>query len=283
MKSNKYITTLLFLCLLTGVLSAKNKNPNDPYFFIQVSDPQFGFFQNNKGYEVETNLYEKAIEEINRLKPDFVVITGDFVNNQKDRSQIAEFKRINAMIDSKIPVYYTPGNHDIGQSPTQQDVDSYISDYGYDKFSFKHKKSIFIGLNSSIIKSNIPILERLQFDWLKKELLKGRKATHKILFCHYPFFINESNEPDEYFNIDIETRNRYLALFKENNVEAVFAGHLHNNGYSKYGNMQMVTTNAVGKPLAKFPSGFRIVKVYPDRIESVYYGLEEIPKTITFK
>jgi hypothetical protein len=46
--------------------------------------------------------------------------------------------------------------------------------------------------------------------------------------------------------------------------------------------MEMVTTSAVGKPLAKAPSGIRIVKVYSDRIESVYYGLDEIPETITF-
>jgi len=55
-----------------------------------------------------------------------------------------------------------------------------------------------------------------------------------------------------------------------------------NNGFAKYGDMEMVTTSAVGKPLAKAPSGIRIVKVYSDRIESVYYGLDEIPETITF-
>lgn len=69
-----------------------------------------------------------------------------------------------------------------------------------------------------------------------------------VLFCHYPFFINAFDEPETYSNIAIETRNRYLHLFKENNVDAVFAGHLHNNGSAKYGNMEMVTTSAVGNP-----------------------------------
>ena len=55
-----------------------------------------------------------------------------------------------------------------------------------------------------------------------------------------------------------------------------------NNGFAKYGDMEMVTTSAVGKPLAKAPSGIRVVKVYPDRIESVYYSLDEIPETIKF-
>ena len=90
------------------------------------------------------------------------------------------------------------------------------------------------------------------------------------------------DEPETYFNIPVETRNRYLALFKENNVDAVFAGHLHDNSSAKYGNMQMIITSAVGKPLGKAPSGIRIVKVYPDRVESIYYGLDEIPVKITF-
>lgn len=280
LKISKLIIVLFFLFLITGTCNAQKKNSPSPFFFIQVTDPQFGFFEANIGFGKETELYEKAVNEINRLNPDFVVITGDLVNNKDDRSQIAEFKRITAQINSKIPVYFSPGNHDIGQSPTQKDIDSFISDYGHEKFSFKHKKSTFIGFNSVIIKANIPVLEQLQFYWLKKELSKAKRAKHIILFCHYPFFINAFDEPETYSNIAIETRNRYIPLFKENNVDAVFAGHLHNNGSAKYGNMEMVTTSAVGKPLAKAPSGIRIIKVYPDRIESVYYGLDEIPEII---
>lgn len=282
LKTRKLLIVLFFLCLITGTGSAQKKNSSSPFFFIQVTDPQFGFFGSNNGFGKETELYEKAVIAINRLNPDFVVITGDLVNNKNDKSQIAEFKRITAKINSKTPVYYSPGNHDIGLSPTQQDIDSFISDYGHDRFSFKHKKSIFIGLNSCIIKANTPVLEQLQYDWLKNELSKGKKTKHIILFCHYALFINTFDEPETYSNIPIETRTRYLALFKEKEVDAVFAGHLHNNGSAKYGEMDMITTSAVGKPLAKAPSGIRIIKVYPDRIESVYYGLDEIPETIKF-
>jgi serine/threonine-protein phosphatase CPPED1 len=273
---------LILLCAIAITGNSQKRNSSSPFFIIQVTDPQFGMYESNKGFSKETELYEDAVAAINRLKPDFVVITGDLVNNKDDRSQMAEFKRITAKINSKIPVYYTPGNHDIGSSPAQKDIDSFVSDFGHDRFSFKHKKSFFIGLNSSLIKSNTPLLEQEQYDWLKKELTKGKRAKHIILFCHYPFFINSFDETETYSNIAIETRNRYLALFKDNNVDAVFAGHLHNNGSAKYGKMDMITTSAVGKPLANTPSGIRIIKVYPDRIESVYYTLKEIPVTITF-
>jgi 3',5'-cyclic AMP phosphodiesterase CpdA len=276
------IISWIFICFISVTLSAQKKNSDNPYFFIQVTDPQFGFFEPNKGFEKETELYGRAVAAINRLNPDFVVITGDLVNNQDDRGQISEFKRITAKINSAIPVYYSPGNHDIGATPAREDINKFISDYGHDRFSFKHRKSIFIGLNSCIIKANTPGLEQNQFDWLKNELKKNKGAEHKIIFCHYPFFINGFDETDAYFNIPIESRKKYFSLFSERNVNAVFAGHLHKNNSSIYGNILMITTSAVGKPLGNDPSGIRIVKVYRDKIESIYYALDEIPESIVF-
>jgi len=76
MKSNRIILALLLLVFSSGILTAQKKHAK-PYFFIQITDPQFGMFESNKGFQKETELYEKAVKEINGLKPDFVVITGD--------------------------------------------------------------------------------------------------------------------------------------------------------------------------------------------------------------
>jgi serine/threonine-protein phosphatase CPPED1 len=280
MKQNKVIFSAILLVIFSLYGNGQGINSKD-FFFIQITDPQIGMSDSNAGFEKETELYEKAVVHINRLEPDFVIITGDLVNKQDDKSQIAEFKRITSKIKTSIPVYVSPGNHDIGQTPTEQTINEFIRNYGYDRFSFKHKKSLFIGLNSCIIKSSTPLLEESQNDWLQKELRK--KARHKLIFVHYPFFITSPDEPDQYFNIPLETRKKYLDLFKENNVDVIFAGHLHDNGYGKDGNMEMVTTSAVGKPLAKYPSGMRIIKVYSDRIENEYYSLEEVPSVISLE
>jgi 3',5'-cyclic AMP phosphodiesterase CpdA len=277
----KLFFTLFFLCLIPVMSNGQKKNFFSPYFFIQVTDPQFGMFESNNGFSKETELYEKAVSEINRLNPDFVVITGDLVNNKDDGLQIAEFKRVTGKINPKIPIYYSPGNHDIGQSPEQKDIDLFISNYGHDRFSFRHKKSLFIGINSCFIKANTPLLEKKQFGWFEKKLSRGKRAEHIILFTHYPFFISQPDEPETYSNIAVETRNRYLALLSEYDVDAVFSGHLHNNATAKFGDIELITTSAVGKPLGKAPSGIRIVKVYNDRIESEYYALDEIPSIVT--
>ena len=174
---------LLLLCAFSEVLIAQNKHDSFPYFFIQITDPQFGMFENNNRFEKETELYEKAVVDINRLKPDFVVVTGDLVNNPTDTSQIAEFKRITAKIDHSIPVYLTPGNHDLKNVPDSTSINKYIKNYGYEWFSFEHKGSRFIGFNSSLIKAKFPYLEQFQYEWLEKELhsSKNARSYHSIL------------------------------------------------------------------------------------------------------
>lgn len=273
----KKLFSLVFVFLLSsGINNAQKKS----FFFIQMTDPQFGFLDANRSFEKETILYQKAIDKVNSLNPDFVVITGDLVNKLSDSTQLAEFDRITAEIKHSIPVYFSPGNHDIGNNPTQQSIDAYRSLHGDDKFSFKHKKNRFIGFNSCIIKDNSPELEQKQFEWLEKELKNAYRAKNIVLFCHHSFFLNEPNEPEKYFNIGIEKRMKYLELFIKNNANYVFAGHLHKNASGKYGNLSMITTSAVGKQLGNDQSGLRIVIVSNHGVKSSYYPLTDVPKSV---
>ncbi len=276
------IISLAMIFIIAGSALAQKKSPAAPWFFIQITDPQFGMFDSNASFEKETALYEKAVAKINNLNPDFVVITGDFVHDPKSVSQITEFKRITAKINPKIPIYYSPGNHDLGQNPDEASIKKYKINFGEDKFSFAHKGSSFIGFNSSLIKARLDKPEQDQYNWLVKKLKKSRDAAHIILFCHYPFFNKTVDEPTAYSNIDLEFREKYLNLFKDNKVDALFSGHYHNNKLLNYGPMQLVTTSALGKPLGEAPSGLRIVKIYADKIEHQYFGLEELPGFVTY-
>ncbi|MCU0474475.1 MAG: metallophosphoesterase [Bacteroidales bacterium] len=211
-----------------------------------------------------------------------MVVTGDFVHNSGSPGQITEFKRITALIDPKIPVYYTPGNHDLGQTPDQESLRNYQKNYGNDRFSFTHKGSSLIGFNTSLIKARLTGPEQNQFNWLLKKIKKSQGNQNIILFCHYPFFNKTVDELTAYSNIDLEYRKKYLELFNTNKVDAVFSGHYHNNNLATYGKTQLVTTSALGKPLDTAPSGMRIVKVYTNRIEHKYYGLDELPDSVHF-
>ncbi len=118
--------------------------------------------------------------------------------------------------------------------------------------------------------------------WLEKELKQSGKDRHVLIFCHYPFFIKSADEPESYSNIDPVRRKPYLELFAKYNVSAVFAGHLHNNSESFSGKTMMVVTSSLGKPLGDAGSGFRVIKIYSDRIESSFYSLDEVPVKIEF-
>ena len=105
------------------------------FFFIQMSDPQFGMFSRlsgmdderiqhfrqvngwnilsvpkSTGFAQESALYEKAIAAANRLNPAFVVISGDMVEDRSDPGQLAELRRISALLNPHIPVHWAPGN-----------------------------------------------------------------------------------------------------------------------------------------------------------------------------
>ena len=249
------------------------------FFFLQLSDPQFGFIDNNKSISAETEAMNKAVTAINQLKPPFVVITGDFVNNSKSKEQIAAYKSMIAQIDSSVKVYMIPGNHDIGKV-SRASIDNYKKNYGEPHFSFRYGDCAFIGIDSNIIKEEDKEREEVQFKWLEQELQKTKDARFKFVFTHCSVFLKRMDEPVNYSNFSLPMREKYVRLFQKYGVNAIFAGHLHNNAYGKVGNMEMITIGPVGKVLGTGYQGMNLVKVYPDRFISEFIALNQFPKEV---
>ena len=250
-----------------------------PFFFLQLSDPQFGFIDNNKSISAETEAMNKVVTAINQLKPPFVVITGDFVNNSKSKEQIAAYKSMIAQIDSSVKVYMIPGNHDIGKV-SRASIDNYKKNYGEPHFSFRYGDCAFIGIDSNIIKEEDKEREEVQFKWLEQELQKTKDARFKFVFTHCSVFLKRMDEPVNYSNFSLPMREKYVRLFQKYGVNAIFAGHLHNNAYGKVGNMEMITIGPVGKVLGTGYQGMNLVKVYPDRFISEFIALNQLPKEV---
>jgi len=266
------IITTLFL-LIAGCSSK-------PYTFFQMADTQFGFFNANKEFSRETKNMEKAIEESNRLKPAFVVICGDLINKPGDLAQIAEYKRIAAKLDPSIKLYNVSGNHDVENVPTPASLELYKQHFGQDRYTFRFGNMVGIIINSSLIKdpSLAPAEAKAQEDWLKIYLEKAKNSGAKniMVFMHHSLFLKDPNEPDEYFNINTVSRKRYLELFKQYGVKHVFAGHYHRNSYGRAGDLEMITTGPVGRPLGADSSGFRIVNVKGRIVEHKYHTLDSL-------
>jgi 3',5'-cyclic AMP phosphodiesterase CpdA len=206
------------------------------------------------------------------------------VNKPGDPHQIKEYLRIAARLNSAIKLYNVAGNHDVGNTPTPETLKSYRAFFGPDYYSFRQEGAAFIVLNSTLIHSPQGALEEYQKQegWLKAELERVKRdgAKRIIVIQHHPWFLEKPEESDKYENIPLERRRKYLDLFKDSGVTHLIAGHYHRDQLAKYGDMELIITGPIGKPLGKDPSGMRIFKVRAESIEHAYVGLGNLPHAI---
>ncbi len=275
-----------FLLAAAVALSAAGRSADDrPFFFIQLSDPQFGMETADADFAQETANLEFAIATANRLRPAFVIVTGDLVNKAGDASQVAEYRRIAGRLDPSIPLYNVPGNHDVGNTPTPESVAAYVNAFGPDHYTFALPGFVGIVVNSGLMAApaKAPVEAAAQEAWLDDALQRARAsgARHVVLFSHHPLFINDPGEADEYTNLPRAVRVRLLERLHAAAVRFVFAGHHHRNAAGRDGDLEMVTTGPVGKPLGDGRSGMRIVVVKGPVISHRFFELCELPNKVT--
>ena len=275
---------------------------NTDVSFIQMADPQFGMYSSIsklsesdiaerrerginieytgpvlEGFGKETLLFTEAIEAANQINPDFVVICGDMVHNSDSKEQIQELMRISRLLKEEIKIYWVAGNHDVGDSPTQTDLNEYKERFGEYNYSFQEKNCYFIVINSAICydPSLVPDEWNNLISFLEKELEVAATSQykHRIIFMHHPLYLNDPHEGDNYLVIPSERRSRMLDLITEYEVDFVFTGHLHKNNYKKLGSTELVSTGPVGFPLGNDPSGIRHVQVHGDFLTHEYSAL----------
>ena len=76
---------------------------------VQISDSHLGATFDSSGFV-------RYIEEINRLSPDAVVVTGDFVDDDTSRGDMLAGCDALGMLKTKYGVFFVYGNHDKGYS-----------------------------------------------------------------------------------------------------------------------------------------------------------------------
>ncbi|XP_064376429.1 serine/threonine-protein phosphatase CPPED1 isoform X2 [Dromaius novaehollandiae] len=223
-----------------------------PFYFIQGADPQFGLMKawaigdcDNGGDEwgEEIKLTEQAVQAINKLnpKPKFFVLCGDLIHGmpgtqwRKDQEQ--DLKHVLKNTDQDIPLVFVSGNHDIGNTPTSETIDSYCKNWGDDYFSFWVGGVFFLVLNSQLYfdSSKCPELKQAQDVWLNGQLAVAEKR-----------------------------------------VKAVFSGHYHRNAGGSYRGLEMVVSSAIGCQLGEDQHGLRVVVVTAEKIVHRYYSLNEL-------
>ncbi len=163
-------------------------------------------------------IYPRVIEEMRLLNPDFVVTVGDHIEGygeDYERSD-AEWDSLLTMLRAfDVPVYMTPGNHDIWDDESEAMYRARTGHAPY--YSFDHENTHFVILDNSRYDAAGEFPDE-QRDWLIADLEDHAIAENVFVFFHKPLWAQTLvlGEPDPLHDI-----------FKEYGVDAVFNGHLH--------------------------------------------------------
>jgi 3',5'-cyclic AMP phosphodiesterase CpdA len=260
----KYIVfSLLVLCM------SFTEREETSFTFVQLCDTQLGM----GGYEHDVKAFRQAVQQINALHPDFVVICGDLVHNPTD-SSYSDFKKIKAGFT--MSCYCAPGNHDVGNIPNNASLRYYRKTIGKDYYEFQNKGYSFIVANSQLWKVNTEKESDKHDKWFKKTLQRQTRKQHPVFVIgHYPLYTVKSNEEEGYFNLPMPKRQELLSLFEENNVVAYLSGHTHKTVINNFEKIQLVSGETTSKNFDQNPLGFRVWKVTSDRIEQLFVALKD--------
>lgn len=271
MKNVKQLFVYIAACFITsfGSVFAESAKIPEAFTFVQLCDPQLGF----GGYEHDVNSFRIAVKKINDLKPDFVLICGDMVNNFDDKS-LADFNDIRAGL--KPPCYWCPGNHDVGNTPTLEALKKYRDFFGRDFYSFEHKGYTFVMTDTNIIRVPVEGETQKQDAWIKETITAAHdKKSPVFVIGHHPLFTKTSDEAYGNNSLPVEKRKELLDLFENSGVVAVLTAHTHQSVINDYKGIQLVTGETTSRNLDRRPFGFRLWIVSPDSIKQEFVSLEQ--------
>lgn len=182
-------------------------------------------------------------EQLGSLAPKFVLHLGDLIHPVPSMPSYADAARDYKQIVGRlnVPVYSIPGNHDVGDKPVDWAPagvvrDDYLTQwertFGKHFQSFDYDDCHFALINAEVINSGLA-LEAEQRAWLERDL--AAHAGRRLFLClHYPPYLTEPREIENYDNLAEPGRSWILDLLQRHEVEVLFAGHVHHFWYNRY-------------------------------------------------
>jgi len=236
--------------------------------------------------EKELKNLNKFLQFTNEHKPDFIIHTGDIVNEIDKPNDLSNYKSFVNNIEYKIN--HVPGNHDVGidsDKLSREGLDFYHKHFGNDFYNFQWNDFELFFLNSSIfINYENKDFYNQQIDFIK-QTLNGFSSNKRILiFMHHPPFIDKkdilSSHEELIYSKDLtywifeeKIRNEFFELFKDHKLEYVFTGHLHINLETSFKETKIITTSALGLPLGDDPSGYRIIDYKDGKLSYKFFPI----------
>jgi len=266
------------------------------YSFIHITDthlPTHIFYPDPESLTDSTEVEDlrKVIEDINLIKPEFVLLTGDMINEGEleDFENRRVYTKAQKLLEElEVPLYLTSGNHDIGgwsstppsQGTARRDwwrffgwgwlLDPPAADpYYTQNYSFDYGPIHYIGMEAYLNYDNYlyyiygdESFTDLQIQWLENDLAQASGSESHVIFYHYDF----SEQ------IDLDQMGIEMALY----------GHIHSNS----GNITSPPYNLSTESTCDGNRAYRVINVNNGSLEpnnTIYAGWngEELDVTFT--
>lgn len=259
------------------------------FFMAQLADPQFGIKNGGSkapatlDWSAERAMLDLAVQQLNRLAPRFVILSGDYQNafppqgtplhgatRQGDLGalQAEDVRRsLDALRVRLLSV--TPGNHDLGDAMDASTLKAYRARWGEAHSSFRlgavHGKGgiMFMAFDSLVFNATPPafraklVLRLRHFLEVELDRADATEAQGVVLLTHVCPFVGSSEEAHGWANWPAYYREAVLgATLNRTGVRPrlVVCGHFHANAdvtSHAFGSpIEAVTTSAVGCSIA---------------------------------
>ncbi len=199
---------------------------------VHMSDLHVGYA------EFREDILLKSINEINEMKPDAVIVTGDLT----EEGYYREFIQAKEYLDLiEAPMIAVPGNHDarnIGDDTFEQ-----LFENRYGVLELKEEAIKIIALDSSVPDQGHGKIGRLQKRFMEQEIRDANERGLFIIIALHHHIISVPHTGRER-NILSDAGDILLFLI-ENNVNLVLSGHKHVPHVWKLNNTSFATAGTV--------------------------------------
>jgi hypothetical protein len=211
--------------------------PGMPFSFVV-----FGDSRSNAG------AHRMVVERIQREVPDFLLGTGDMVDDGSEERQWQELFDIERELLRDNVLFPAVGNHDRqGRGRTADNFRKYFAlpENSLDPeryYAFTYASARFLVLDSNAYSFSLTD----QTAWIERELQSARldpRIEHVFVIMHHPPFSVSLHGGQT------ELRERWTPLFEKYHVTAVFSGHDHVYSRAEHEGIRYFVTGGAGAPV----------------------------------
>lgn len=227
----RYLGMVLMIVVFSGCGVNTSKSPSTT--FAVVGDRTGLHVNDVNGIDIHKIVFQDADE----MHPDLSIMVGDMIEGYTENELILDqqWDEYLGLLDSvRMPVFFTPGNHDLFMPGQMGPYLEYIGDPYY---SFDYKNIHFVILDNSRWQAGDQLLDNDQYLWLKSDLSHNKQPI-TFVFCHIPYWNNTM--------VDNRPTDSLHTLFLKYQVSGVFAAHFHNYFKAEYDGISYVISGRAG-------------------------------------